>query len=116
MAERELRDVSLQSWELKNGINILMVDDSPTNCWRGIDLCTLQKKLVSASSGDDPLRYLLNNEFAVILMDVYMPGIDGLETAEMIRGRDRSRNIPIIFLTADSTAAGICAAGIRWAS
>ena len=40
---------------------------------------------------------------AVILMDVYMPELDGLETAELIRGRDRSRDIPIIFLTADST-------------
>ena len=49
------------------------------------------------------LALLLDNEVAVILMDVYMPGLDGLETAELIRGRDRSRNIPIIFLTADST-------------
>jgi signal transduction histidine kinase/response regulator RpfG family c-di-GMP phosphodiesterase len=85
-------------------INILMVDDSPTNLLalesilQGPD-----RKLVSASSGDDALRYLLGNEVAVILMDVYMPGLDGLETAELIRGRDRSRNIPIIFLTADST-------------
>jgi signal transduction histidine kinase/DNA-binding response OmpR family regulator len=85
-------------------INILMVDDSPTN------LLALEsilhgpdRKLVSASSGDDALRYLLDNEVAVILMDVYMPDLDGLETAELIRGRDRSRNIPIIFLTADST-------------
>src|SRR6202158_1344995 len=84
-------------------INILMVDDSPTN------LLALQsilqapdRNLVSASSGDDALRYLLNNEVAVILMDVYMPDLDGLETAGLIRGRDRSRNIPIIFLTADS--------------
>jgi signal transduction histidine kinase/DNA-binding response OmpR family regulator len=85
-------------------INILMVDDSPTN------LLALQsilgapdRNLVSASSGDDALRYLLDNEVAVILMDVYMPGLDGLETAELIRGRNKSRNIPIIFLTADST-------------
>jgi signal transduction histidine kinase/DNA-binding response OmpR family regulator len=49
------------------------------------------------------LRYLLTNEAAVILLDVYMPGIDGLETAALIRSRERSRNIPIIFLTADST-------------
>ena len=85
-------------------INILMVDDSPTN------LLALQsirsapdRNLVNAASGDDALRYLLNHEVAVILMDVYMPGLDGLETAELIRGRDRSRDIPIIFLTADST-------------
>ena len=85
-------------------INILMVDDSPTNLL-ALDsiLQAPERNLVSASSGYDALRYLLNNEVAVILMDVYMPGLDGLETAELIRGRDRSRNIPIIFLTADST-------------
>ncbi|HVQ39816.1 MAG TPA: response regulator [Pyrinomonadaceae bacterium] len=85
-------------------INILMVDDSPTNLL-ALDsiLQAPDRKLVSAASGDDALRYLLDNEVAVILMDVYMPGLDGLETAELIRGRDRSRNIPIIFLTADST-------------
>ena len=86
--------------EAEEQINILMVDDSPTN------LLALQsilnapdRNLVSAASGDDALRYLLDNEVAVILMDVYMPGLDGLETAELIRGRDRSRDIPIIFLT-----------------
>ena len=81
-----------------------MVDDSATNLLalesilQGPD-----RHLVRASSGEDALRYLLNNDVAVILMDVYMPGLDGLETAELIRGRDRSRSIPIIFLTADST-------------
>ncbi len=85
-------------------INILMVDDSPTNLLALESILHApDRNLVSASSGDDALRYLLDNEVAVILMDVYMPGLDGLETAEMIRGRDRSRNIPIIFLTADST-------------
>ncbi|MEA2206339.1 MAG: hypothetical protein QOE77_3115 [Blastocatellia bacterium] len=85
-------------------INILMVDDSPTNllALQSV-LAAPDRNLVSASSGDDALRYLLDNEVAVILMDVYMPELDGLETAEMIRGRDRSRDIPIIFLTADST-------------
>jgi signal transduction histidine kinase/DNA-binding response OmpR family regulator len=85
-------------------INILMVDDSPTNLLAlEAILHASDRNLVSASSGDDALRYLLDNEVSVILMDVYMPGLDGLETAELIRGRDRSRNIPIIFLTADST-------------
>jgi signal transduction histidine kinase/DNA-binding response OmpR family regulator len=88
----------------KDRINILMVDDSATNLLalesilQGPD-----RNLVRASSGEDALRYLLSNDVAVILMDVYMPGLDGLETAELIRGRDRSRSIPIIFLTADST-------------
>ena len=85
-------------------INILMVDDSPTNL---VALESIlhgpERNLVSVSSGDDALRYLLNNEVAVVLMDVYMPGIDGLETAALIRSREKYRNIPIIFLTADST-------------
>src|SRR6185295_7613906 len=85
-------------------INILMVDDSPTNLLALESILQgPERRLVSAASGDDALRYLLDNEVSVILMDVYMPGLDGLETAELIRGRDRSRNIPIIFLTADST-------------
>ena len=85
-------------------INILMVDDSATNllALQSI-LGTPDRNLVNASSGTEALRYLLDHEVAVILMDVYMPGLDGLQTAELIRGRDRSRNIPIIFLTADST-------------
>ena len=85
-------------------INILMVDDSATNLLALESILHApDRTLVSASSGDAALRYLLDNEVAVILMDVYMPELDGLETAELIRGRDRSRNIPIIFLTADST-------------
>jgi signal transduction histidine kinase/DNA-binding response OmpR family regulator len=85
-------------------INILMVDDSPTNLLALESILHApDRNLVSASSGDDALRYLLDHEVAVILMDVYMPELDGLETAELIRRRDRSRNIPIIFLTADST-------------
>ena len=90
--------------EAEERINILMVDDSPTNLLALESILQApDRNLVSASSGDDALRYLLDNEVAVILMDVYMPGLDGLETAELIRGRDRSRNIPIIFLTADTT-------------
>lgn len=90
--------------EAEERIHILMVDDSPTNLLALESILQApDRMLVSASSGDEALRYLLDNEVAVILMDVYMPGLDGLETAELIRGRDRSRNIPIIFLTADST-------------
>jgi signal transduction histidine kinase/DNA-binding response OmpR family regulator len=84
-------------------INILMVDDSATNLLALESILQASdRNLVSASSGDDALRYLLNNDVAVILLDVFMPGIDGLDTAELIRARDKSRNIPIIFLTANS--------------
>lgn len=85
-------------------VNILMVDDSPTNL---LALETIlqgpDRTLVRAESGDDALRFLLDNEAAVILLDVFMPGIDGLDTAALIRSREKSRNTPIIFLTADST-------------
>src|ERR671914_1350207 len=93
-------------------INILMVDDNPTNL---LALETIlqgpDRTLVKATSGDEALRYLLNMDVAVILLDVYMPGIDGLETAAMIRGREKSRDIPIIFLTADNAGGALLARG-----
>ena len=85
-------------------INILMVDDSPTNLLAlEAILQAPDRNLVRAASGDEALRYLLEGDVAVILLDVFMPGIDGLETAALIRGREKSRDIPIIFLTADSS-------------
>jgi signal transduction histidine kinase/DNA-binding response OmpR family regulator len=85
-------------------INILMVDDSATNLLALESILkTPDRNLVRASSGEDALRYLLDHDVAVVLLDVYMPGIDGLETAELIRSREKSRDIPIIFLTANST-------------
>jgi signal transduction histidine kinase/DNA-binding response OmpR family regulator len=85
-------------------VNILMVDDSPANLLAlEAILQGEERNLVKATSGDEALRYLLEHEVAVILLDVYMPGIDGLETAALIRGREKSRGVPIIFLTADST-------------
>jgi len=82
-------------------VNILMVDDNESNLLalesilQGAD-----RNLVRAASGDEALQYLLHNDAAVILLDVRMPGISGLETAELIRGRNRTRDVPIIFLTA----------------
>src|SRR5204862_37791 len=85
-------------------INILMVDDSPTNLLALESVLRApDRNLIRAASGEEALRYLLDNEAAVVLLDVYMPGIDGLQTAELIRGRERSRDIPIIFLTANTT-------------
>jgi len=81
-----------------------MVDDSAPNLLALESILRSPgRNLIRASSGDEALRYLLDNDVAVILMDVYMPGMDGLETAELIRRRDKSRDIPIIFLTADSS-------------
>jgi signal transduction histidine kinase len=80
---------------------ILLVDDRPENLVAlEAALRPLGQDLVLANSGEEALRWLLNDEFAVILLDVQMPGMDGFETAAQIKQRDRSRHVPIIFLTA----------------
>jgi serine phosphatase RsbU (regulator of sigma subunit) len=86
-------------------INVLAVDDQPSNLLAlEAVLADLKANLVKATSGAEALGHLLQKEFAVILMDVKMPGMDGFETAELIRKRSRSRHTPIIFLTAWETA------------
>src|SRR5262245_47493402 len=57
-------------------------------------------RVVSARSGEEALRHVLRADFAVILLDIRMPGMDGFETASLIRARPRSESTPIIFLTA----------------
>jgi signal transduction histidine kinase/DNA-binding response OmpR family regulator len=90
--------------QMDQTVNILMVDDSATNLLALESILkTPDRNLVRASSGEDALRYLLDHDVAVVLLDVYMPGIDGLETAELIRSREKSHDIPIIFLTANTT-------------
>jgi two-component system sensor histidine kinase/response regulator len=82
-------------------INILMVDDEPANLVAlEATLESLGQNLVKASSGKAALRHLLEDDFAVILLDVQMPEMNGIETAAAIRERERSRHIPVIFLTA----------------
>src|SRR4029077_17734768 len=81
--------------------DILLVDDTPANLVAlEAVLGDLGQNLVKAHSGTDALRYLMDHDVAIILMDVQMPGMDGFETAEFIRHRERSRYTPIIFLTA----------------
>src|SRR5205814_627807 len=80
---------------------ILLVDDEPKSLFALQELLsTLGQNLMVAQSGEEALRLALKNDFAVILLDVRMPGIDGFETARLIRSRERSRLTPIIFLTA----------------
>src|SRR3954451_21419673 len=84
-------------------VDILIVDDEPRNLvaleavleGRGL-------RVVKARSGEEALRQLLNQQFALIILDIHMPGLDGFGTAELIRGTERTRHIPIIFLTANA--------------
>lgn len=84
-------------------INILLVDDRPEN------LLALEAiierddyNLIKANSGEEALKCLLKYEFAVILLDVQMPGIDGIETAKIIKAREKTKNIPLLFITANN--------------
>lgn len=89
--------------ENSNPVNILIVDDEPGNLLAlEAVLEGLGQNLVKAHSGTDALRQIMQKDFAVIIMDVLMPGMNGFEAAAMIRQRDRSRHTPIIFLTAVS--------------
>ena len=84
-------------------VEILMVDDRPENLLAlEAILEPLGQTLVRAHSGDEALRLLLSHDFAMILLDVQMPGIDGFETARLVKSRERTKYIPIIFLTAIS--------------
>ncbi|MBI3269308.1 MAG: response regulator [Planctomycetes bacterium] len=82
-------------------VNLLLVDDDP-KILLALDaiLRAPDRHLVQARSGEEALRLLLDQEFAVILLDVKMPGMDGFETAGRIRERDRCRHTPILFVTA----------------
>ena len=82
-------------------VKILLVDDQPNN------LLALEAvlageglSLVRAHTGEQALLRVLDDDYAAILMDVQMPDLDGFETAELIRQRDRSKHTPILFLTA----------------
>jgi CheY-like chemotaxis protein len=86
-----------------NKARILLVDDRRENlvALEAI-LSSLNQALVTVQSGEDALKALLVDEFAVILLDVVMPGMDGFETASHIKRRPKTRDVPIIFLTAAS--------------
>src|SRR5690348_11001602 len=79
---------------------ILIVDDDERNLLALRRVLEDLADVVLARSGEEALRHLLKGEFAVILLDVYMPGMDGYETAQIIRAREQTKRIPIIFLSA----------------
>ena len=86
--------------------SVLLVDDRPENLMalEGI-LKPIGARLVKARSGEEALLHLLRDTFAVILLDVQMPRLDGLQTAELIKQREQTRHVPIIFITALSREA-----------
>lgn len=79
---------------------VLLVDDDERNLLAVATVLEDLGEVVLAKSGEEALRHLLKGEFAVILLDVYMPGMDGYETAQIIRSRDQTKGIPIVFLSA----------------
>ncbi|MGF7036020.1 signal transduction histidine kinase [Paenibacillus mucilaginosus] len=86
---------------MEEPIRILLVDDQPENLLALEAVLEDQNyHLVKASSGEEALRCLLKHEFAVIVLDVQMPGMDGFETAQWIKSRERTKAVPIIFITA----------------
>src|SRR5579884_2271598 len=84
--------------------NVLLVDDSPANLLAlEAILEELGHRLVKAQSGEAALTLLQQQPFAVVLLDVRMPGLNGFETAQRIRAQEQSRHTPIIFLTAEAS-------------
>src|SRR3954447_3706918 len=79
---------------------VLLVDDDDRNLLAVQSILEDVGEIIPARSGEEALRHLLKGEFAVILLDVYMPGMDGYETAQIIRNRDQTKGIPIVFLSA----------------
>jgi PAS domain S-box-containing protein len=87
--------------ESREPASVLLVDDRPEDLLALSNMLTHPEyRLVMARSGAEALRRVLETDFAVILLDVMMPGMDGFEVASMIKSRDRSRHTPILFLTA----------------
>jgi signal transduction histidine kinase len=83
-----------------NTARVLVVDDDERNLLALSEVLSPIAEVVCSPSGRDALRHLLRDEFAVILLDVFMPGLDGYETAALIRDREQTASIPIIFLSA----------------
>ena len=96
-------DTPIPAARVEEPVDILMVDDRPENLLAlEAILEPLGQRLVRAHSGEEALRQLLGRDFALILLDVQMPGMNGFECARLIKARERSKFIPIIFLTAIS--------------
>lgn len=94
--------------------DVLVVDDDPKNLLAvEVALGEIGERIVKASSGPEALKCILKHDFSVVLLDVQMPGMDGFETARLIRSRPRTQHLPIIFLTAFSQSDKDIRAGYR---
>jgi len=99
--EPETAGLTQRVTEKATQVSILLVDDEPANLLAlEAVLGKLGQNLIKARSGKEALRHLIQEEFALIILDVSMPDMDGFETARLIRERDKNRLTPIIFLTA----------------
>ncbi|HEU4994502.1 MAG TPA: response regulator, partial [Gemmatimonadaceae bacterium] len=98
-----LRTTPRSVFAMRDMVEILLVDDRPENLLAlEAILEPLGQRLVRAQSGEEALRKLLKHDFALVMLDVQMPGMNGFETAQIIKSRERTKFIPIIFLTAIS--------------
>jgi PAS domain S-box-containing protein len=89
----------------ENRVNLLIVDDRKENLLAMTSLLDSPKyRIITATSGEEALRSILKEDFALILLDVQMPGMNGFETAKLIKSREKSKTIPIVFVTALSQA------------
>jgi PAS domain S-box-containing protein len=95
----QLDDAAIDAEPIERA-RVLVVDDDERNLLAIRTVVEDVAEVVVASSGEEALRQLLKGEFAVILLDVYMPGLDGYETAQIIRSREQTKRIPIVFLSA----------------
>ena len=102
---------------MAENVSVLLVDDRSENLaaleavleHQGVDL-------VRAASGNDALRLSLKQDFALVLLDVQMPGMSGFETAELMRANPKTRHLPIIFVTAGmQTMRNFSSRGTHWA-
>jgi PAS domain S-box-containing protein len=109
----ELRSVAPElEVEVQDRAGILIVDDRPENIGALKAILTRPDyNLVSASSGEEALLRLLKQDYAVVLLDVLMPGMSGLECAKLIRQREVSRHLPIIFMSAAADDVGVISEG-----
>jgi signal transduction histidine kinase len=100
----EIRNARWDGEQRRYASDILVVDDDPANLLAiEAALSDLEDaRLIKARSGSEALRQLLEHDFALILLDVHMPEMDGFSTARLIRARPRTRHVPIVFITAYS--------------